>query len=111
LNSICQFDVLGCLAVIAGRQSLAPGNFFPSFAQYRSRRSEPAFRQIVTDPDVRRTIFRGDDRLLADALLAILAILDYARKESFWHPVWDGITDPVVSSFIAEHRTAQVTGH
>lgn len=108
VNSICQFDVLGCLAVIAGRQSLAPGNFFPSFAQYRSRRTEPAFRQIITDPDMRRTIFRGDDRLLADALLAIL---DYARKESFWHLAWDGISDPVVNSFIAEHRTPQVTGH
>jgi hypothetical protein len=51
---------------------------------------------------VRRTIFRGDDRLLADALLEIL---DYARKESSWFPARDAITDPVVSSFIAEHRT------
>lgn len=108
LNSICQFDVLGCLAVIASRQSLVPGNFFPSFVRYKSRRSEPAFRQIVTDPDVRRAIFRGDDRLLADALIAIL---NYARKESFWNPAWDGITDPVVSSFMAEHRTPQITSH
>jgi hypothetical protein len=103
LSSICQFDVLGCLAVVASRKNLTPGNFFPSFARYRSRRSEPAFRQIISDPDMRHDIFRGDDRLLADALSEILR---YAGKESFWYPAWDGINDKVVSSFIAEHRTA-----
>jgi hypothetical protein len=103
LSSICQFDVLGCLAVVAGRQSLTPGNFFPSFVRYRSRRSEPAFRQIISDPDMRHNIFRGDDRLLADALSEILR---YAGKEAFWYPAWDGINDQVVSSFIAEHGTA-----
>ena len=40
LNSICQFDVFGCLAVIAGRQSLAPGNFFLSFVPDQSRRPQ-----------------------------------------------------------------------
>jgi hypothetical protein len=103
LSSICQFDVLGCLAVVAGRQSLTPGNFFPSFARYRSRRSEPAFRQIISDPDMRRDIFRGDDRLLGDALSEILR---YASKEAFWYPSWDGINDQAVSNFIEEHRTA-----
>jgi hypothetical protein len=103
LTSICQFDVLGCLAVVAGRQNLDPGNFFPSFARYRSRRSEPAFRQIINDPEIRREIFRGDDRQLADALSEILR---YAGKEAFWYPSWDGINDPVVKSFVAEHRTA-----
>jgi hypothetical protein len=107
LSSICQFDVLGCLAVVAGRQNLAPGNFFPSFARYRSQRSEPAFRQIISDPEMRREIFRGDDRLLADALSEILR---YASKEAFWYPSWDGIHDPVVTSFIAEHRSANAPG-
>ena len=103
LSSICQFDVLGCLAVVADRQNLAPGNFFPSFARYRSKRSEPAFRQIISDPDMRREIFRGSDRLLADTLSEILR---YAQKEGFWYPSWDGINDQAVNSFIAEHRTA-----
>jgi hypothetical protein len=103
LSSICQFDVLGCLAVVADRQNLSPGNFFPSFARYRSRRSEPAFRQIISDLDMRREIFRGSDQLLADALSEILG---YARKEEFWYPSWDGINDQAVNSFIAEHHTA-----
>ncbi len=103
VSSICQFDVLACLAVIDNRQNLAPGNFFPSFIRYRSRRAEPAFREIVSDPEIRRAIFRGDDQLLADALGELLR---YANMQSFWHPAWDGMNDPIARRFITDHRTS-----
>jgi hypothetical protein len=52
---------------------------------------------------MRRELFDADDRSLADALAAVL---DRAGKESFRLGAWDGVDDPSIIAFIAEHRTA-----
>lgn len=104
LDSLCQFDALGCLVVIGERGKIDSGNFFPSFAGYYSRRTEPVLAQLVSDPVMRRQLFDGDDRFLADALAAVLR---QAGKESFWLGAWDGIDDPSIIRFIQEHCTPE----
>jgi len=105
LDSLCQFDVLGCLVVIGERGTADSRNFYPSFAGYYSRRTEPAIALLVTDVVMRRELFDGDDRSLADALVAVL---ERAAKESFWSGAWDGVDDQGIISFITENRTPQV---
>jgi len=104
LDSLCQFDALGCLVVIGERGTSDSGNFYPSFAGYYSRRTEPAIARLVSDPAMWRELFNGDDRLLADALVVIL---DQAGKESFRLGAWGGVDDQSIVRFIAEHRTPQ----
>jgi hypothetical protein len=103
LDSLCQFDALGGLVVIGERGTPDSGNFYPSFAGYYSRRTEPAITRLITDRAMRRQLFDGDDASLADALVAVL---DVANKESFRLGAWDGVDDPSIVNFIAEHRTA-----
>jgi hypothetical protein len=71
LDSVCQFDALGCLVVIGERGTANSDNFYPSFAGYYSRRTEPAIALLVRDAMMRRELFDADDRSLADALVAI----------------------------------------
>jgi hypothetical protein len=104
LDSLCQFDALGCLVVIGERGSFDSGNFFPSFAGYYSRRTEPIITRLVSDQAMRRQLFEGDDRFLADALATVLR---QAGKESFWLGAWDGIDDPSIVRFIQEHGTPE----
>jgi hypothetical protein len=104
LDSVCQFDALGCLVVICERGTFDSGNFYPSFAGYYSRRTEPAIARLVSDPAMRRELFDGDNRCLADALVAVF---DRASKESFRLGAWDGVDDQSVVRFIAENRTPQ----
>jgi hypothetical protein len=101
LDSLCQFDVLGCLVVIGERKSFDSGNFYPSFAGYYSRRAEPVIAQLVSDQAMRRVIFDGDDRFLADALTELLK---RAAKESFRLGTWDGVDDQSIIRFIERHR-------
>lgn len=102
LDSLCQFDALGGLVVIGERGTPESGNFYPSFAGYYSRRTEPAISRLVSDPAMRRELFDADDRTLADALVAVL---DLAAKESFRLGAWDGVDDPSIVAFVGEHRT------
>jgi Schlafen, AlbA_2 len=104
LDSLCQFDLLGCLAVIGERGSLDSGNFYPSFAGYYSRRTEPAIARVISDRAMRGAIFDGDDRFLADALSRILR---QANSESFPFGAWDGVDSQSVIRFIDEHRTPE----
>jgi len=104
LDSLCQFDALGGLVVIGQRGTADSCNFYPSFAGYYSRRTEPAIAQLITDSAMRRELFDGDDRSLADALVAVF---EWAAKESFWSGAWDGVDDPSIIKFIAENRTPQ----
>ena len=104
LDSLCQFDALACLVVISERGTADSGNFYPSFVGYYARRTEPALAQLIRDRAMRRALFDGDDRTLADALAAVL---DRANKESFRFTAWDGVDDRSIVSFIQDHRTPE----
>ena len=101
LNSLCQFDALGCLIVIGERSEIDSRNFYPSFARYYNRRSDPAFVGIITKPKM-RIMFNGDDRLLADA---IQFVADQAGRELIRYGSWSGIHSKEVREFIAKHKS------
>jgi hypothetical protein len=90
--------------VIGERGTTDSGNFYPSFAGYYSRRTEPAIARLISDRAMRRELFDGDDRFLADALIAVL---EQAGRESFRLGAWDGVDDQAIVRFIAENRTPQ----
>ncbi|MEV8442674.1 ATP-binding protein [Actinosynnema sp. NPDC051121] len=103
LDSLCQFDLLGALVVIGKQGKVAGAYFYPSFARYYSRRTQPAFVLIVTDPVVRRVLFDGDDTLLADAIAEIGRV---AFTQSLqMHGAWDGFEDDRVNRFVEEYRS------
>ncbi len=101
LDSLIQFDVYGALVVIGLRGSADDSNFYTNFARYYSQRSAPAFVAMVTDPSVRAALFDGDDRLLADA---VLALVNQAQREIFQYHGWMGLDEPAVTDFVNRHR-------
>lgn len=102
LDSLCRFDALGCLVVIGERGSLKSGNFYPSFSHYYSRRTEPIFRALIENREMRARIFPGTDRFLADALNELNSI---ANSESFQYNGWDGLEDDQVRAFVTSNKT------
>ncbi|MGB8231781.1 MAG: ATP-binding protein [Pseudonocardiaceae bacterium] len=102
LNSLCQFDALAGLVVIGERGSFKSGNFYPSFSRYPTRRTEPAYRRIVTDRAMRKKLFDGDDQFLADAILETDRL---AQQEGLRYIGWDGVEDDEVKRFVAAHKT------
>jgi hypothetical protein len=106
LNSLCQFDALGCLAVIGERGSIDSGNYYPSFSRYRQLRSAPAFAGMVREGVMRHKIFAGSDQQLADAMAEVLSRAD---KETFRYGNWAGIDDGSVSAFIARRRSPKIS--
>ncbi|SMC98115.1 AlbA family DNA-binding domain-containing protein [Kibdelosporangium aridum] len=102
LNSLCQFDVYGCVIVIGGRRSLDSGNYYPNFARYYTPRSQPAFIAVVTEQDVRNLLFDGTDQLLADA---IVRLDETAAREGLRYQGWTGLTDQRVLKFVERHQT------
>lgn len=103
LNSLIQFDVYGAFVVIGARGSTDDSNFYTNFARYYSERSAPAFRTMVTDHDVRRRLFDGDDGLLADA---IVTLGTQAQREGIRYNGWMGINEPAVNDFVTRYRSA-----
>lgn len=104
LSSLCQFDLYGCLAVMGEQGSTEARLFNPGFARYYSKRTDPAFERIATDPAVRAALFDGDDAFLA---AAISTICRYAREEAFRFDGWEGIASPAVRRFLQEHAADQ----
>ncbi|GHF04184.1 hypothetical protein GCM10017786_42480 [Amycolatopsis deserti] len=103
LTSLAQFDVYGAFVVIGTRGGADSQNFYTNFARYYTQRSAPAFVTMVDDPEVRRVLFDGDDRLLAHAI----AELDrMAQKEGFEYDGWSGIREPSVAGFVQRNLDA-----
>jgi hypothetical protein len=100
LNSLCQFDALGGLVVIGERHASHRSAYYPNFARYFTERTEPAFREIVTNKAMRDTLFDGDDQLLAEAINDMNRT---ANHEAFTYNGWDGLEDGRVIEFIKKH--------
>ncbi|MDQ7903072.1 ATP-binding protein [Phytohabitans sp. ZYX-F-186] len=104
LDSLCQFDALAGIVVIGERGRISSGSYYTNFARYFSRRTEPAFLLLVSNADARKTLFVGDDQLLADAIRE----MSYrANREGFNYNGWDGLEDETVIRFLADHPTTQ----
>lgn len=99
LASVCQFDALGCVAAISTAGSLDGSNFYPNFARFYSNRTEPTFRQLVTDERLRAQVAPVPD----DELSIILNGLDRAaRSEGVRFNGWSGFDDPIVLKWLAD---------
>lgn len=97
LSSICQFDFLASVAILAHDQN---ASFYPSFARFYGRRTIPVVEELLSDDDLRGSIAPVDDLELA----GILRIVDrVAQKESFRFAGWDGYESNLVQRFLAEN--------
>ena len=95
LTSLCQFDMLGCLAELA-----AHGDFYPSFAQFYAERSDPAVLVVLDDETARSKIFPGSD---SDLAAALRSIGDVAHHQSFAFSGWQGYEHPRIQAFLDQH--------
>lgn len=95
-NSICRFDALQCLAVLAADGRAA--NAFPNFGRFYAHRSEPAIEHVIDDAAIRATIAPMSDQALADAI----RYLGQTAQRSFFM-MWDGFDSTVIERFLREH--------
>ena len=103
-DSLCQFDVLGALAVISETWDDDTSSFYPSFAKYYSRRSELAFLWVVEDGAIRQAVFPRDDESLADA---IRAIQYRAQNENvIGYSAYAGAAGQKVEAFVEEYGSS-----
>jgi hypothetical protein len=71
LTSLAQFDMLSNLAAIDAARSTDSAVYWPNWSRFRQDRIQPVADTLATDPEFRKEIFRGSDRDLAGALLAV----------------------------------------
>ena len=102
LSSICQFDLLACVAGI-GQAGVLSSSFYPNFSRYFARRSEPAVRALLDDPAARAALFPQSDQDLAEVLRELDEL---ARKEAWAFSGWDGFEDPHIVQFLQKHPSS-----
>ncbi len=98
LSSICQFDLLACVAGIGQGGRVASEFFYPNFSRYYARRSEPAVRALLDDRAARAALFPGSDQDLAEVLRALD---QQARSEGVAFSGWMGFEDERIRRFMA----------
>ncbi len=95
-NSVCQFDALQCLAVLAA--GIRATNAYPNFGQFHANRSEPAIERIILDAGMRETVAPMSDQDLADAI----RYLSQTARRSFFM-MWDGFDSTAIERFLRKH--------
>jgi hypothetical protein len=100
LDSLCQFDALTALAIIAETRRISTSDFYPSFARFYTNRTEPIFVRLLSDQDLRHEIFPLPDDDLAAALRGLSHV---AGREAVRFAGWDGFTDAGIRRFLEEH--------
>lgn len=100
LDSLCQFDALTALAIIAETRGISTSDFYPSFARFYTNRTEPIFVRLLSDQDLRQEIFPLPDDDLAAALRGLSQL---AGREAVRFAGWGGFTDAGILRFLEEH--------
>lgn len=98
LTSLCQFDFYACLIGI-DRFGSGQGSYYPNFALFYSHRITAATITLLTNPEARHELFKGNDALLAQALRTVD---EAARREGFNYAGWHGYEDQRVNPWITE---------
>lgn len=101
-TSVCQFDALQCLVVLATNERAA--NAFPNFGQFYAHRSEPLIERVILDPDVRATVAPMSDQDLANAI----RYLNETARRSFFM-AWDGFDSAIIERFLRENPPVVTT--
>lgn len=105
LNSLTQFDMLVCLVSLSGQRHPPGGDFYPNFAFYETRRTEPIVERLLEDGEgsMRRAVFPSGDVQLAEALQVVSKT---ARQESFLGG-WMGFDSPRIREFLEKDLRAE----
>lgn len=98
LPSLCQFDALADIAAISEAGTLDGSNYCPNFDIFPTRYTEPFFRKLVSDDNLRETVAPGveDKRLCA----YMDAISSKASPHGFWTDGWEGFDDPTILNWM-----------
>jgi hypothetical protein len=100
LDSLVHFDVFFNVVAISSQSRTWGDDYYPNFSRFYSRRSDPAFRRIVDDATVRKTLGIANGEELASALRRLFAV---AHHESFRYSGWDGVFDRAVNAFLDQY--------
>lgn len=107
-TSLCQFDALAGLAVLADQWGKDTSRFYPSFAKYYSRRSDPAFLLLINNDEARQEIFPLGDEQLADAINAIQYRSE--QESPLYFSALGGTLDDRVREFVDLNKSAANPG-
>ena len=97
VTSVCQFDLLAALTIIASTGTLDSKGWYTNFARFYSSRSEPAVLRLLRDADMRRVLFPRTDAELAAALREIDRM---ASSEGLRFSGWHGFASDQVRAFL-----------
>jgi hypothetical protein len=100
ITSLAQFDVLSNVVAIDGAHDRDDRVFYPNFARFRQARIQPIVDRLLTDANMRETLFTGGDDDLARALAAIG---EHAHREGLLFDGFETWDRTAVGRFIAEH--------
>lgn len=100
LSSICRFDLLAVLAIIAETENRSDGGWYPNFARFYTQRSEPAVQKLLTDTAMRSIIFPLSDDDLAAALREVNR-MSFSEGRRF--NGWSGFDSTAVETFLKAH--------
>ena len=100
ITSICQFDFLAVLTIIAETHDRSGGGWYPNFARFYTTRSEPAAEQLISDQAMRAVLFPLPDAELAAALREVDR---RSRTEGARFAGWDGFDSSKIEKFLKEY--------
>lgn len=101
LTSICQFDLLAALTIIAATQSLDQKGWYTNFARFYTSRSEPAVKRLLSDEEMRSVLFPRPDSELAAALREVNRM---ASSEAVGFSGWHGFASEQVDRFLQANQ-------
>lgn len=100
LDSLCQFDLVAGLLILSdARQSTKPDkSFWPEFARFPNKYSEPVLDVLITDAGARLELGFTSERELAQSMVEVN---DLASNESFApYGGWVGFQSRAVLKFV-----------
>lgn len=100
ISSLCQFDILAVLTIIAATHEKSGSDWYPNFARFYTVRSEPAVKQLLSDKTMRDTLFPLADAELAAALREVDR---QSRYEGRRYAGWSGFDTDEVEAFLQEN--------
>ncbi|WP_182481154.1 AlbA family DNA-binding domain-containing protein [Nocardioides immobilis] len=104
LDSLCAFDALAALVVMADLPSdrFDDHHYYPSFGHYYSTRSEPYWARVLKDPTMRDVLLPDvDDEMLGRAMSTVARVA-HTVVQGGWG-LWD-VEDNTVMKFIQDWR-------
>ncbi|BCJ58155.1 AlbA family DNA-binding domain-containing protein [Micromonospora endophytica] len=107
LDSLCQFDALTGIVFLADSAGSGSPSYWPHFACYNHRRTEPIFIELATDDSMRQQIAGHDnDEVVANAMVRIDGL---ARRAGFQYDGWEGFAytdNRDVLDYLNRHATS-----